>query len=181
MKTLTTQRLVLRPFKMSDAPSVATLIGNYDVAKMLSRVPYPYALSDAQGFLKMQIEESDPRRNVFAIEVKDGPDVAVGAIGVHGENEPDGQAELGYWIGEPYWGKGYVSEAARAVVDFAFTDMGLHTIVAGHFVGNLGSRKILLKLGFEDVDIAKRHSAARGQDVDCANLVLPRAKWESAK
>ncbi|TNE37178.1 MAG: N-acetyltransferase [Alphaproteobacteria bacterium] len=181
MKILETDRLILRPFKMSDAQSVATLIGNYDVAKMLSRVPYPYALSDAEGFLKMQIDEIEPRRNVFAIEIKDGPEVAVGAIGVHGENEPEGQAELGYWIGEPYWGQGYVSEAARQVVAFAFTDMGLHTIVAGHFVGNMGSRKILLGLGFEDVDIAKRHSTARGQDVDCANLVLSRSKWENAK
>jgi RimJ/RimL family protein N-acetyltransferase len=166
---------------MSDAQSVANLIGTYDVAKMLSRVPYPYALSDAEEFLSRQIEGKTDEHMVFGIQIKAGPEDAIGAIGVHGEDEPDGVAELGYWIGEPYWGKGFVSEAAHAAVAYAFTELELSKLVAGHFLGNEGSRKILLKLGFTDIGVSKRPSQARGQEVDCADLVLTRETWANSQ
>lgn len=181
MARLETERMILREFKMSDAPSIAMHIGNYDVAKMLSRVPFPYALSDAEGFLKTQIEEQIDERMVFAIQMKEGPEDAVGAIGVHGEDEADGEAELGYWIAEPYWGKGFVSEAAVAAVQYAFEEMGLTKLHAGHFAGNEGSRKVLLKQGFKDVGSEMRQSAARGCDVECTQMELSREAWQQAQ
>jgi len=182
MTRLETDRLILRPYQLSDAPSVAELIGNWEVAKMLSRVPHPYALKDAEDFIARFSDGAvDKDTEVFAIQLKDGPAHAVGAIGLHGEEEDDGEAELGYWIGEPYWRQGLVTEAARAVVAHAFGPMDLIKIYAGHMIENEGSRNVLLKSGFTDFGTKTLPSKARGHDVECRQLVLKSDAWEKTQ
>jgi RimJ/RimL family protein N-acetyltransferase len=179
MTQLNSERLILRNFQLSDAPSVAELIGNWDVAKMLSAVPYPYTLKDAEDFISRfggDLKGQDTQ--VFAIQIKQGPTDAVGAIGIHGEKEGPGEAELGYWIGQPYWGQGLVSEAVTAALPYAFQTMGLTQLFAGHFVENDASKRILLKHGFTDFGVRKMPSRSRGCDIDCRQLKLNRETWE---
>lgn len=182
MTRLETDRLILRPYQLSDAPSIADLIGNWEVAKMLSRVPHPYTPDDAEDFIgRFKDAAQNKGTQVFAIQLRDEGPHAVGAIGLHGEEEDEGEAELGYWIGEPYWRQGLVTEAARAAVAHAFGPMGLIKIYAGHMIENEGSKKILMKCGFADFGVKTMASVSRGCDVQCRQLSLTRDAWEQAQ
>ncbi len=181
MTTIETERLILRPMRDRDAMSIAELIGNWNVCKMLSRSPYPYALSDAQEFIASRTTDDDITTRVFAIQLKDGSEHAIGGVGIHGEEEAEGEAELGYWIGEPYWGKGLVKEATIAALRHAFTTMDKAKLVAGHFEDNDASRRILLFLGFVPGGERVLACRSRGMDVKCPQLSLTRDAWKAAQ
>ncbi len=120
---LATKRLVLRPFRLSDGPIVETLAGDFDVAKMLDVVPYPYPAGEAARWISTHDASRDGGREYpFAIE-REGE--LVGCVGLN--RETDGLFHLGYWIGVPFWGKGFATEAARAALEFAFDELtGFH-------------------------------------------------------
>lgn len=182
MTRLETDRLILRAPRWSDADAITRLIGNYNVSKTLSRVPYPYSDEDAKNWLAGRLDvESPPDDHVFALQLKDGPDHLVGVVGVHPERESsafDGTtAEIGYWLGEPWWGQRLMSEASRAVVTYCFDIIGLEEIVAGYLDGNEGSKRILEGLGFKGCGVEKRGSLALGKEVDCAMLRLMHEDW----
>lgn len=122
--------------------SLERLLNNENVSKWLLHVPFPYSLSDADEFIEKC--KSNKADHLFAIE-KDG--VLIGGIGIHIKGEH--KAEIGYWIGEEYWGKGYATEALKKVVTIAFKDLNLKRIYAGTFEDNLASEKLLLKCGFK--------------------------------
>lgn len=161
---LKTDRLILRHPRVEDATAVAALVGNLNVSRWLTRVPHPYTDADATNFIDQQITG---RRKTFFIEMKDA---VVGCIGT--------VSELGYWLGQPYWGQGIVTEAARAVTAHHFAD-GHDTLQSGHFVGNAASRNVLTKLGFVDEQIEPAKSIATGLDHDLQRMVLTRTAWES--
>lgn len=150
MTTLETDRLILRPLRDDDAEGFIALIDNWNVAKTVARIPHPYTRADFDAFLERQVAKpSQTREPTFAVEVKGGPAHAVGLIGIHREQADDKSvARLGYWIGEPFWGKGLVSEGARVVIAHAFDDLGFDTILAGFAIANPASGRILEKLGF---------------------------------
>lgn len=182
MTRLETQRLILRPVEWRDARAIVELIGNFNVSKTLSRVPHPYSKQDAIDFLTRRLGRDLPENDIaFAIELKSGPDHLIGCMGVHperAEEEGDLQtAEIGYWLGEPYWGQRIMSETAARVVAHAFEDVELTRLVAGHMVDNEGSRRILEGLGFRRYDTNKRASAALGCEVDCHMLELTCEEW----
>jgi RimJ/RimL family protein N-acetyltransferase len=152
---LGTRRLVLRPPTIDDAVAIMDLVGDAEVARNLARVPHPYSLSDARHFL----EEIVPREIVWAIETSGR---LVGMAGLSPEAE--GEAELGYWIGRPFWGRGYATEAATAVVATGFADHGLHALTAGWFDDNPASGRVLAKLGFVPAGEGLRHCLAEGRD-----------------
>jgi len=174
---LETKRLILRRPEQSDATSIQMLIGNWDVVKMLGRVPYPYPDNAASEWIeKMHRGMALGQQYAFGLTERSKP--LEGVIGVVGlSRHDDGSWELGYWLGEPFWGMGYMSEAAPHVVRFAFEVLGLERLDAGHFVGNPGSARVLLRCGFEYVGEERRWSEARGHDVDCLKMELTRAKW----
>ena len=170
MTTLVTDRLILRPPCPADAEAIVRELGNFNVARWTGRVPHPYGAADAEAFLA-QCRDLPADALVLAI-TREG--ALIGVIGIeHGE--------LGYWLAEPQWGKGYGAEAARAVVDHAFEVTGLQEIVASHHLGNAASRRILLGLGFGDRGEGKGFSRARGEDVPLALLTLTREAWSDAK
>lgn len=179
---LETERLILRDPLRSDVDAIADLIGNYNVAKTLSRVPHPYATSDAEWWLDRRDEAKGTGDLAFAIQLKGGPEHLIGVVGVHPERDKEKEdrpiAELGYWLGEPWWGQRIVSEAARAVVGHAFATQDLQELHAGYFTGNEASRRILEGLGFVDCGVEKRQAMAVGEDVDCRMLRIKRADWK---
>lgn len=158
----------LRPFVTEDAPRVAELADNWNIASMLSRMPHPYAKEDAVNWISGQRDRrTDGGDWPFAIETQDG---LVGAAGVSPDDE--GRMEIGYWIGEPYWGRGIASEAARTVSAFAFDILGLQKLTAGYFRENPASGRVLTKVGFHTIGEAKRFCLARGEAVDCVIVEL---------
>lgn len=136
---------LVRDIGLEDAPSIARYANNPLVAANLRDVfPHPYRLEDAEAFLGV-VTERDPR-TVFAIAHGEG---AVGVIGLTlGEDVHRLTAELGYWLGEPFWGRGIMTAAVRAVVEHGFSELGLVRIFAEPYVGNAASARVLEKAGF---------------------------------
>lgn len=155
-----TRRLNLRPLTMRDAPELARLIGDYDVSRCLAVVPYPYHLLDAETFIR----NCQPAWR-FGIEIDD---TICGVIDI--------TSQLGYWLGKPYWGNGYMGEAAQAVVGEWFkSDSG--TIRSGYFTENTRSGSILRNLGFVPGKVVREYSLAQGKDVDLQKMTLSRDDW----
>ncbi|MGI9482858.1 MAG: GNAT family N-acetyltransferase [Hyphomicrobiales bacterium] len=173
---LTTARLVLKAPDENVIPRMVELADNRAVAENLGTMPHPYTQDSAHEWMagKTNSNASDYR---FAIYLNI-PEPAF--IGIIGFRVPDklGQSEIGYWIGEPYWGRGYASEAVLAILDHGFSIEGLSQMQAECRITNMGSRRVLEKCGFEYRGFAKRHNRALGEDVpvDCFALSKPRFK-----
>ena len=163
---LRSRRLTIRPFTLGDAPRVAELINNWNVVSMLTRVPYPYTLTHARGWIDahpQMAEEGDlPRAIEFEGEL-------VGATGYHLMKDETGERgwEIGYWLGQPYWGRGLASETAQLLVKHAFEDWRLPRLISGHFADNPASGRVLTKAGFRYVGEEQRFSTAREEEVRC--------------
>jgi RimJ/RimL family protein N-acetyltransferase len=166
-----TERLTLRPGWAEDAPQLARAAGHEAIACNTCRMPWPYALGDAEAFLRAPQDVRAPALLVFAHE---GADIRlVGSVGIHpGDGGP---AELGYWITPDAWGRGYATEAARAVL--AMADMlRIPELTARHFVDNPASGRVLRKLGFrESGDQALSYSRGRGGEVPAVHYTRARA------
>jgi RimJ/RimL family protein N-acetyltransferase len=167
---LETERLLLRRLDRSDMPAILPLLNEWDVAKTLGRVPHPYTEEMAQEFFdgleKRRAEGTDFN---FAILRKSDREY-LGGCGVH--LRENGQFELGYWIGKPYWGNGYATEAARAASRLALVDLKVTKLTAGWFVDNPPSGRVLAKLGFAEDGMEQRDCRARGHAVTCHKMVL---------
>ena len=141
---LRTARLDLRAPCMADAKALAALAGDFDVVRMTGSMPHPYTLADAEAWVH-HAERADPATEVlFVIELPgEGP---IGVIGL----DPDGlmTVEVGYWLGRPYWGRGYATEALTALLDWARASWGRRWITARHFADNPASGAVLIKAGF---------------------------------
>src|SRR5439155_26735367 len=134
---LATARLQLRPLQSEDASTIAALANDRRIAENTARIPHPYTFADAEGFLRY-LDESETE-TAFAITLAD--DALIGICGLR--TTPRKAPEIGYWLGAPYWGHGYATEAARAVIDHAFEDLGLERLEAGARVSNPASRRFL--------------------------------------
>ncbi|NIJ07487.1 RimJ/RimL family protein N-acetyltransferase [Sphingomonas vulcanisoli] len=167
-----TERLLLRPGWTEDAPALSRAIGDAAVVRNLSRAPWPYALGDAENFLS---QPQDPRYPRFLVTRRDDG-ALIGGIAlmpVEGEG-----AELGYWLARDQWGRGYATEAGRAVVAIADESLRLPELKASHALDNPASGGVLAKLGFEPNGTAKLYSRARGRDMDIRTFVRTRPMGE---
>lgn len=165
---LRSRRLTLRPPAWSDADRLTELIGDYDVAKMLSVVPHPYTLDDAHWWLNQIASEEHEGECAFAID--DGS----GLIGAVSLGRPGAFPTLGYWLGRPYWGQGFMTEAAGVVLDWFFATSGLQSIESGALVENPVSMKVLTKLGFKRGEPQELHIRARGVSMTSTRVSLLR-------
>ncbi|MDP8944827.1 MAG: GNAT family N-acetyltransferase [Actinomycetota bacterium] len=143
---LQTDRLVLREFTVEGAPVVQRLVGEWEVARTMWHIPHPYE----DGWAEEWIDSCRPafeagERVSFAAVLREGGTL-VGSIALH-LNARDDNGEIGYWIGRPYWGQGYATEAAREVVGYGFEELGLHRVHANHLGSNPASGKVLQKVG----------------------------------
>ena len=151
-----TARLVLRPFRLGDAPVVRDLAGDVDVARNTLNIPHPYGREDAEAWISSHPNQLGAREAVtYAVALPPG-DGVVGAVGLILDLEHE-RAELGYWIGRPYWGRGYATEAARAVIAWGFDSLGLSRIHASHFPRNPASGEVLRKLGMKHEGTLRHH------------------------
>ncbi|MBN1643314.1 MAG: GNAT family N-acetyltransferase [Dehalococcoidales bacterium] len=147
--TLTTKRLILRPYTLSDAQEIQRLIGDRVVADTLLNVPYPYEDGMAEDWISKSESIFEEGKSVhFAITQRE-QEYLIGGIGLNNINHIYENAEMGYWIGKPYWGNGYCTEAARAVVKYGFDALGLSRIYAHHFTRNPTSGRVMQKVGMK--------------------------------
>lgn len=163
--TLNTERLLLRPFCMADCDRVAALCADPRIADTTLLIPHPYSLADAEAWIETHQEQFEGGRSVNFAVVR-GQDTLIGAVGLKLEPE-HGRAELGYWIGTDYWGNGYASEAARAVVQWALSDLGVHRIYAYHFQRNAASGRVLARAGLRPEGMQRGHIKKGDRHENC--------------
>ena len=158
-----TERLLLRPSWPEDAADLYQAIADEGIVRNLARAPWPYTEDEAKRFAALEHSETYP--TFLLMQRTDGAPRLVGACGL---GERNGEAELGYWISRPFWGLGYATEAARAVIGIAQA-VGHKRLVAGHFLDNAASGRVLRKIGFRSTgQIEQRHSNGRGIKAKCA-------------
>jgi len=168
---LRTARLLLRSFEREDIPAIVRLAGAPKIAATTLLIPHPYTEEDARKFLAKSGEDFGAGRSfTFAVSIL--PERALcGAVGLS-IAEAHGRAELGYWIGVPFWGKGFATEAASAAVAFGFEALHLHRIYAQCFAGNKTSQRVLEKIGMRHEGLSRQHVKKLDRWIDLENYGL---------
>jgi RimJ/RimL family protein N-acetyltransferase len=172
---LETERLQLRAPRIEDAKTVAMLANDRRIAENTARIPHPYRRADAEDFIAT-INRSGGE-TVFLITLHGGA-----IIGACGLMEPDGQSpEIGYWLGAKHWGKGYATEAVRAVIDHAFTELDCEALQSAARVTNPASRRVLEKCGFQWTAAGLLRIRALNSSAPIDRFRLDRRLWSSLK
>lgn len=171
---IVSERLMLRQPSRDDVGAICALANNWEVTRWMGRLPHPYTNEDALFFLEHVV----PREVTWIVQCRSSGEV-LGAAGLI-PHETSGSVELGYWLGQSHWGKGFATEASRAVLDFAFGRASLPDVASGCFVGNVRSAHVLEKLGFQPVGTSARSCMAQGKELPHLDMVLTRDAWTSA-
>ncbi|HEY1011930.1 MAG TPA: GNAT family protein [Herpetosiphonaceae bacterium] len=173
---LATERLVLRPFALSDAPAVKALAGAPEVARTTLNVPHPYPDGAAEDWIGRHAGFFASRQAVvYAVTLRaDGALCGSISLGIARQHE---RAEMGYWFGMAFWGRGYATEAARALCDFGFRSLGLNRIYAQHFAANPASGRVMQKVGMAYEGTLRQHHRKDGEYVDSLCYAILREQW----
>jgi RimJ/RimL family protein N-acetyltransferase len=171
VSTLESERMVLRPPRLADAPAIAALADNRKVAEMTASIPHPYRIEDAEAWIASLADKAGPVYGMF--ERKGGAFVGACDFQMRDEAIP----EIGYWVGEPFWGRGYATEAVRTMIDHAFTATDLDALAASCRVTNTASRHVLEKCGFQWTGVGLLRVRTLGASVPSDRFRLDRRTW----
>jgi RimJ/RimL family protein N-acetyltransferase len=175
---LETERLVLRAPRLEDVKAVAMLANDRRIAENTARIPHPYRLADAEDFISAANIGGE---TVFLITGRGGERNAQ-VMGACGFTQVDRHPpEIGYWLGTKFWGKGYATEAVRAVIDYAFTDLDCEALQASARVTNPASRRVLEKCGFQWTGAGLLRIRALASSAPIDRFRLDRGLWASLK
>ena len=171
---IATERLVLRPPHETDIEEMAELANNINIARMLAHMPHPYSIKEAESFIA-KAQENIGRACIYSItESESGRLIGVGSL--H-ETREDPEPHMGYWIGEPYWGKGYASEAARALVDLYFKVTNRPALLVSARVSNEASKKVIRKCGGAHIGTAEAVHPLLGEKQQLDLFQITRENW----
>lgn len=154
--TIETDRLILRPFEIEDAERVRTLAGAKEIYETTLLIPHPYEKGMAEKWISTHLQNFYHNKGLNFAIVDKKENVLIGAIGLIYDAKHH-HAEMGYWIGIPYWGKGYCTEAAKVVLDYGFSELSYHRIFAHHMAGNPSSGRVMEKIGMKREGEFKEH------------------------
>ena len=156
-----TRRLTLRAPEERDVACLTRLADDLDIARMTTRMPHPYTRLDAEEFVSRTAAQDPRRENTFVLDHEDeGP---IGVLGFFHDADP--YPELGYWIGRPFWGRGFATEATEGALDWAGRRWRKRAVIAGHFPDNPASGRVLSNAGFLYTgEVRAKHSRARGEE-----------------
>ena len=164
MNQIKTKRLVLKkPTKKINKKLIVSQIGDWEVAKWLSDVPYPYTEQKAEEWLN-NINYDDLLFSIFR------NNSLIGGVGL--SLEEDNDLDLGFWIGRDHWGKGYATEAAMGLIQYVKKEFNFKQINACYIKGNTGSSNVLMKLGFEEIGECEEYFLSRKKTMPCIKLLL---------
>jgi ribosomal-protein-alanine N-acetyltransferase len=177
---LRTIRLLLRSFEHKDIPAIARLAGAREIAATTLNIPHPYTEDDAQSFLARADDDLRTGRSFsFAVTIPPSGELC-GAVGLT-ITRAHQRGELGYWIGVPYWGRGFATEAASAVLAFGFETLRLHRIYASHYAGNTASRRVLEKIGMCHEGRSRQHVLKWNRFVNLENYGVLASEFRGGK
>jgi len=177
---LKTERLVLRPFELSDAKIVQQKAGDKDIADTTLNIPHPYPDGLAEEWISIHQPKFEAGELInYAIILKETGEL-IGAVGLRVEKKFN-HAELGYWIDKNLWGNGYCTEAARALVEYGFNKYGLHKIFAEHLKRNPASGKVMQKLGMKKEGLLKEHVIKWNKYEDVLVYGILKDIWNESK
>ena len=145
--TLESPRLILRPLSPDDAPIIACLAGKREIADTTLSIPHPYAEQQAKEWIAKTAENWSQRKGIVFAIVSKADRQLVGTAGLMHIEQEHSQAEMGYWIAVDQWGRGFATEAAKALIEFGFNVLGLNRIYAHHMLRNPASGRVMEKLG----------------------------------
>jgi len=171
-----TERLVLRPLVPDDAPVMARLAGRREIADTMVSIPHPFSELQAREWIIARTTRSKGREMFFAITHK-GDGCLVGTIGLREIDPEHSQAEMGFWIGVEWWGRGYGTEATRSVVRFAFERLGLNRVAAHHMVRNPASGRVLENIGMKPEGLLRQRVRKWEVFEDVVLCAILRAEW----
>jgi RimJ/RimL family protein N-acetyltransferase len=176
--TLETERLILRPFDLSDAGEVQRLAGDRAIADTTLLIPHPYEDGMAEEWISGHAAKHDAGEAVnFAIVLREGEKL-IGSIGL--TLEPlHKRAELGFWVGKPYWNRGYCTEAAHQILRHGFEELELNRIFAVFFPRNPASGRVLQKLGMRLEGCLRQHGRRWEKYEDLVVYGILRSEWSS--
>lgn len=176
--TLGTQRLILRAFTFADAGRVQQLAGVFEVADTTGHIPHPYPDGAAEEWIgEHDVDYENGASATFAITMRQTGEF-IGAIGltIHSHNQ---HAEMGYWLGVPFWNCGYMTEAARSVLEFAFETLHLNRVYASHFARNPASGRVMQKIGMKYEGTLREHFARWEKPEDLVYYGILKREWDS--
>lgn len=184
LSTLRTERLALGLVERSEARRVAELAGDREVARNTESIPHPYPEEEAERAVEgIRRQVASGEAAVFAVRLAAGGEEdgeLIGMIGLHPEPRHE-RAGMGFWIGRPYWDRGYATEAGREVVRWGFEQRELRRIHAECFSRNGASRRVLEKLGMQREGVLRSHFRKWGEFVDVEVYGLLRPEWEGRR
>lgn len=165
--TLVTERLILRKLEATDAYRIEKLAGDHEVAKTTLNIPHPYPEGSAVAFIHSALESERTGKLITRAIIEKETNELIGlmAISIHSTFN---RGELAYWVGKPYWGQGYGTEAAKAVLQYGFKVLELNRIYAQSFTTNPGSWRIMEKIGLKYEGTLRQHVSRFGQYYDLA-------------
>jgi RimJ/RimL family protein N-acetyltransferase len=170
---LATARLVLRAPRRGDVKAIATLVNDRRIAANTARIPHPYAIEDAEQFIASVNKREG--ETCFVITLDGAP------IGICSVDLREDGPEVGYWLGVAYWGRGFATEAVRALIDHAFGDLEHETLISGARVNNPASRRVLEKCGFQWTGVQLSRIRAINSAAPIDRFRLDRGLWASLK
>ncbi|WP_454914884.1 GNAT family N-acetyltransferase [Xanthobacter sediminis] len=176
---LETDRLVLRAPRIEDVAAVAELANNRRIAEMTANLPFPYRASDAHAFVETL--GATPHSATFALLLKRAGHLELAGMCGVGRRPGETIPELGYWVGEPFWGRGIATEAARAVIDYVFSRTDIEVLAGAARVVNPASRRVLEKCGFQWCGVGLCQVRALGASVPVDRFQLDRRTWASLR
>jgi RimJ/RimL family protein N-acetyltransferase len=153
---LRTQRLLLRPFNSEDASEVRALAGDKDIASTTSAIPHPYEAGLAEAWIATHDQAFQQGKSVVLAITLPATDRVIGAMGLE-INQEHRRAEIGYWVGKPYWNNGYCTEAVHALLQYGFGVLGLDRIYAYHFTRNPASGRVMQKANMKHEGRMRQH------------------------
>jgi RimJ/RimL family protein N-acetyltransferase len=175
LPVLETDRLLLRAPRFEDAKAIAALANDLRIAENMLRIPHPYALADAENF----IAGANATGDEIAFLITTHGARVLGTCGI--SKLDSGDPEIGYWLGVPFWGRGYATEAARAVIDHAFGDLGCAAMLGRARVSNPASRRVLEKCGFQWIGVGLYRIPALASSAPADRFRLDRSLWASIR
>jgi 8-oxo-dGTP diphosphatase len=175
---LDTARLRLRRMRSDDAPEIARLLDDWEVARTTSNIPFPYERSIADDFIaKVTSEVAEGRALVFAIEER----LTGKLVGCVGASINSHSAEIGYWIGQEFWNKGYATEAMRRCLRALFVNFGLGTVWGAVLPENPASRRVMEKAGLAFERVQRMDMPARNRCTELEVFTISREQWQEAQ